>query len=152
MEVSGYCAQRRTGATQQETSSVLEQLVLYRSQNVTGGYDVHATLRVQHTRPTNLGVGEVTLFDLLEQARAVLRVLASARGATPEDLNPPERTVGGTIDLVELETRVIRGENGLNAAHAAKRAVRCTPERGRRRLGGVVQGGEASEGARRARR
>ena len=40
-----------------------------------------------------------------------------ARGADPEDLNPPERTGQGVIDLVELDARVVRAENALNAAH-----------------------------------
>ena len=40
-----------------------------------------------------------------------------ARGADPEDLNPPERTGQGAIDLAELEARVVRAENALNAAH-----------------------------------
>ncbi len=32
-------------------------------------------------------------------------------------MSPPERTGQGTIDLVDLEARMVRGENGLNAAH-----------------------------------
>src|SRR5262249_43387181 len=66
---------------------------------------------------TNLAAGELTLFDALEQARAVRRLLSAARGADPEDLNPPERAGQGTLDLVDLEARVVRSENGLNAAH-----------------------------------
>ena len=41
----------------------------------TGGFDPLATLRLQHARPTDLAAGEVTLFDVLEQARAVRRLL-----------------------------------------------------------------------------
>ena len=67
--------------------------------------------------PTDLAAGEITLFDALEQARAVRRLLGVARGADPEDLNPPERTGQGVIDLVELDARVVRAENALNAAH-----------------------------------
>ena len=46
-----------------------------------------------------------------------MRLLGVARGADPEDLNPPERTGQGVIDLVELDARVVRAENALNAAH-----------------------------------
>ena len=97
--------------------SDLEQQVLYHAKHKAGGFDPFATLRLQHARPANLAAGEVTLFDVLEQARNIRRLLDVARGADPEDLNPPERTVKGTIDLTELEARVVRAENALNAAH-----------------------------------
>src|SRR6185295_14463952 len=97
--------------------SEIERQVLYYAKRKTGGFDPLATLRLQHARPTNLAVGEVTLFDVLEQGRTIRRLLDVARGADPEDLNPPERAGQGTIDLAELEARVVRAENGLNAAH-----------------------------------
>ena len=103
------------------TLTDIEQLVLYHSKRKTGGFDPRATLRLQHARPTDLAAGEVTLFDVLEQARAIRRLLGVARGADPEDLNPPERTGQGTIDLVELDARVVRAENALNAAHVGLR-------------------------------
>src|SRR5262249_23093956 len=82
-----------------------------------------ATIRLQHARPSNLAAGETTLFDALEQARAMRRLLSIARGAEPEDLNPPERTGAGTIDLADLEARVLRGENALNAANNTLKAL-----------------------------
>jgi hypothetical protein len=97
--------------------SEIEQQVLYYSKRKTGGFDPVATLRLQHARPGNLAAGETTLFDVLEQAREIRRLLSVARGADPEDLNPPERTAQGTVDLTELEARVVRAENALNAAH-----------------------------------
>jgi hypothetical protein len=62
-------------------------------------------------------MGEVTLYDVIEQARTVRRLLSVARGLDPEDLNPPERAGQGAIDLTELENRIVRAENALNAAH-----------------------------------
>jgi len=103
------------------TLSDIEQQILYHSKRKTGGFDPLATLRLQHARPGDLAAGEITLFDALEQARAVRRLLGVARGADPEDLNPPERTGQGVIDLVELEARVVRAENALNAAHVGLR-------------------------------
>ncbi len=103
------------------TLTAVEQLVLYHSKRKIGGFEPGASLRLQHARPGNLAAGELTLFDVLEQARAVRRLLGVARGADPEDLNPPERTGQGTIDLVELEARVVRAENALNAAHVGLR-------------------------------
>lgn len=97
--------------------SELEQQVLYHSKHKAGGFDPRASVRLQHARPADLAPGEVTLFDVLEQARAVRRLLSVARGADPEDLNPPERAGQGTIDLTELQSRVVRAENALNAAH-----------------------------------
>ena len=107
-----YGVEASTSATQPDGAlSEVEQQVLYYAKHKTGGFDPQATIRLQHARPTNLAAGETTLFDALEQARAVRRLLSSVRGADPEDLNPPERTGGGTIDLAELEARVMRAEN-----------------------------------------
>ena len=77
------------------TLSEIEQQVLYHAKRKPGGFDPLATLRLQHARPADLAAGEITLFDVLEQARAVRRLLSVARGADPEDLNPPERTGAG---------------------------------------------------------
>ena len=54
---------------------------------------------------------------MLEQARTAQRLLSNARGADAEDLSPPERAGGGTLDLAELEARVVKAENALIAAH-----------------------------------
>ena len=72
--------------------SEIEQQVLYHSKHKAGGFDAIATLRLQHARPADLAAGEITLFDALEQARNIRRLLQVARGADPEDVNPPERT------------------------------------------------------------
>ncbi|MEO8621008.1 MAG: hypothetical protein ABI625_08075 [bacterium] len=103
------------GSTTQTPSTLTEaeQLVLYYSRHTTGGFNEAATLRLQHARPSDLAAGEVTLFDLLEQARAIRRLFAGVRALDPEDLNPPERTATGALDLVELETRLIRAEATL---------------------------------------
>ena len=83
------------------TLSEIEQQVLYHSKHKAGGFDPLATLRVRHARPANLAAGEITLFDALEQARDIRRLLNVARGADPEDVNPPERTTQATIDVTE---------------------------------------------------
>jgi hypothetical protein len=101
------------------TLSEIEQHVLYHAKHMAGGFDPLSTLRLQHARPANLAAAEVTLFDVLEQARNIRRLLQVARGADPEDLNPPERLAPGTIDLVDLEARASKAENALNAAHKA---------------------------------
>ena len=93
--------------------SDVEQRALYQLQARLGG---GARLRLSHDRPADLAAGEITLFDALEQARAAFKVISSARAAEPEDLNPPQRTVGGTIDLADLQTRVSGAETALQAA------------------------------------
>jgi hypothetical protein len=95
----------------------VEQLVLYQAQRRTGGFGAQANLRLQHARPTDLGVGETTLFDLLEQGRAIRRLLEGARGVRPDDICPPGGPSQGTLDILELEARIGRVENVLNAAH-----------------------------------
>jgi hypothetical protein len=100
-----------------EAPSVIEQQVLYWAKRKPGGFDPQASLRLRHARPSDLAAGETTLFDMLEQARAVRRLLSVARGADPEDLNPPERAGQGSIDFTDLESRAGHAEDALNAAH-----------------------------------
>ena len=99
--------------------SEIEQQVLYHAKHKTGGFDPLATLRLQHARPANLAAGEMTLFDVLEQARGIRRLLNVARGADPEDLNPPERT-----------------GQGDDRSHRARSARRQGRERAQRRAQG----------------
>src|SRR5262249_46942681 len=114
-----YGLEAAAGSTTLQSLSTVEQLVLYQSRRRTGGFAADANLRVQHALPTNLAVGDTTLFDVMEQGRSIRRLLEGARGLRPDDLCPPERTTQAAIDLVDLEARVVRAENGLNAAHKA---------------------------------
>lgn len=98
----------------------IEQGVLYHARRRLGGAWATAPLRLQHARPADLAqvvAGELTLADVLEQARALRRLLGSARAAEPEDLQAPDQPLAAQVDLAELETRVVRAENALNAAH-----------------------------------
>jgi hypothetical protein len=99
--------------------SEIEQRVLYQARLGTNGFASQARLRVQHARPADLGVQELTLLDALEQARRVRRLLATARAADAEDLNPPERGEAGEVDLTDLNARVTKAERALKAAQKA---------------------------------
>jgi len=101
------------------TPSYMEQWVLYQAQRRAGGFGNATNLRLQHARPTNLAAGETTLFDALEQARAIRKLLEGARGAFGEDLSSPDHDPAGSIDVVDLKARVVRAENAFNAAHKA---------------------------------
>lgn len=100
-----------------DTLCYAEQLVIYHSRRRAGGFGDDAVLRLSHARPNDLANGELTLFDALELARAIRRSLENARGLLPSDLCPPERSSAATFDLAELEARVVRLENSLNAFH-----------------------------------
>ena len=99
--------------------SEIEQRVLYQVRRGTSGFPAQARLRIQHARPADLGAQELTLLDVLEQARRLRRLLTTARAADPEDLTPPERGESGTVDLTELAARVVKAEKALMAAHKA---------------------------------
>jgi hypothetical protein len=119
-----YGVDGSTSPTQPNAAlSDIEQQVLYVAKHMTGGFDPAANLRLMHMRPGDLAVGETTLFDVLEQARAARRLIAGLRGADPEDLNPPERTGSGAIDLAELQARVVAAETALSAAHTQLAAL-----------------------------
>ena len=99
--------------------SEIEQRVLYQARLGSNGFPQQARLRVQHARPADLGALELTLLDVLEQARRVRRLLTTARAADSEDLNPPERGEAGQANLTDLNARVTKAERALKAAHKA---------------------------------
>lgn len=119
-----YGVDNVTGATQPTTTPThVEQLVLYNAQRRAGGFGAQSNLRLQHARPTNLAPGEVTLIDLLDQARAIRRMLETVRGARPEDLAPPERPGQGAVNLTELQARAKAGEDALIAIQTRLQAA-----------------------------
>src|SRR5262249_33119941 len=122
-----YGVDAGAGADAGGSSSAIEERVLYHARHPGGGFDVGAQLRLQHARPENLAVGEVTLFDALEQARVIRPLLGGARGADAEDFNPPERAGRDGLNPTELEARVVGAENGLLAAHKALVALVAKP-------------------------
>jgi hypothetical protein len=97
----------------------VEQRVLYQARLGSGGFPQSARLRIQHARPADLKAGELTLLDVLEQARRTRRLLATARAADPEDLNPPERGEAGDVNLTDLTARATKAEKALKAASKA---------------------------------
>jgi hypothetical protein len=105
------------------TQSDVEQAVLYRAASTISALATPASIRLQHLRPSDLATGELTLFDVLEQARAARAMLSSARGVTPEDLAPPERAISGAIDLDDLAGRVAAAETAFDAANGTAHAL-----------------------------
>lgn len=99
--------------------SEIEQHVLYQARLGSSGFPQQARLRIQHARPADLAAQELTLLDVLEQARKVRRLLTTARAADSEDLNPPERAEAGEANLTDLNTRITKAEKALKAAHKA---------------------------------
>lgn len=98
-------------------TSYVEQLVLYHARRRSGGFGAVEHLRLQHARTVALTVGESTLFDVLEQARAVRWLFEGVRAVRPDDFGHGARGVNGTVDLGDLEARVVRAENLLATAH-----------------------------------
>jgi hypothetical protein len=95
--------------------SELEQRVLYAARRTAGAA---AGVRLQRDRPTDLVAGELTLLDVVEQARAARRLIQAARPAEPGDFAALERDDPGTIDLGDLDTRAGQAESSLMIAVA----------------------------------
>ncbi len=103
--------------------SDIEARIVDLAQRVRLGFAPGAQWHLQHARPADLASGELTLFDVLEQGRAARRLLATARGATPQDLSPPSRTAASALDLAEMEGRVTSAQTSLRAARDALATV-----------------------------
>ncbi|MGK4005476.1 hypothetical protein WMF31_22820 [Sorangium sp. So ce1036] len=100
-------------------ASDLEQWLLDHARHRAGGFAAGARLRLQHGRPADLASGERCARDVIEQARALRRLLSSARAADADDLAPPERGDAGTLDIAELDARVTGAASALVSAHEA---------------------------------
>jgi len=100
-------------------ASDVEQWLLDQACHRSGGFAAGARLRLQHARPADLARGERSVWDVLEQARALRRLLASARAADSDDLAPPERGETGSTEVDELDTRVVKAAKALVTAHKA---------------------------------
>jgi hypothetical protein len=107
--------QRAAGLTGQ--ASDIEQHVLHHARHRADGFAPHARLRIRHARPADLTAGERTLLDVLEQARAARHLLAGARGADADDLTPAERGDSGTLDVRDLQKRVLDAFQAFSVAH-----------------------------------
>ena len=127
-----YCVPEGGNAPSVEATGDIEARVLYLAQKAALGFSAH--WRIQHARPADLTGGELTLFDVLEQALAARRLLAGARSLTPQDLSPPSVTAATVVDIAELDARVAKAEISLRDAHAA--------------LGSLVQGGADTDALR----
>lgn len=97
------------------TLTELEQHVMYHARRTS--FDASARLRIRDGRPSDWSANELTLHDLLQQARAVRRVLARARALDASDLDLPERDTSDGVDLAELTDRALTAEQELQAAH-----------------------------------
>ena len=106
-------------ASLETTTNDIEVRIVDLAQRTQLGFAPGARWRIRHARPTDLAAGEITLFDVLEQARAARRLLTTARGVMPQDLSPPSRTSTAVIDIVELEQRVTSAEASLRDAQRA---------------------------------
>jgi hypothetical protein len=102
--------------------SPLEERVLYHARRATHGFSADAPLSVQ-SRPADLAPGELSLFDVIEQAAALRALLAGARAVDLDDLQPPDRASGGTIEISDLDTRTGAAEEAFIAVHDALKAL-----------------------------
>ncbi len=120
-----YAVEDSAGAAPSANAAAteLEQAVLAHARSTAPGLPAGARLRLAFARPADLGPGESTFGDLLEQARAARALLSNARGADAEDLNPPERSTDDGVDLDELAARAVAAEAALGAAQAALTAL-----------------------------
>ena len=81
-----------------------------------GAFPADARLRLAVERPADMRDDELMLAEAIEQARAIQQLIAAARSAGPEDLNPPSRTAAGKVDLLELQGRVRTAERAIVTA------------------------------------
>ena len=99
------------------TLSEIGQHALYSMQQRAGGFPEGSRLRIKVGRPDGSTPKDLTLSDVLEQARGVRRLLASARAADAMDMQLPERNTAPRVDLSDLTTRVVRTRKELSQPH-----------------------------------
>lgn len=106
--------------------SAIEDAIIALAREGSGGFAATATLRIAPGRLAGTSDDGIWLSDALEQARAIRSLLASVRGAGPEDLTPPHRSSSGRFDVPELKRRAEKADTRFRSAFAALETV-CAP-------------------------
>jgi hypothetical protein len=120
-------------------ASVLEQRLLYHLRHRAGGVGDAARLQVRQGRPPDAPPGDLFLSDVIQQARALRRLLTGARSLDATDLDLPERATSGTLDLAGLTTRVTNAETTLRSLRTAiTRQLQKGPDADAESLRGVI--------------
>jgi hypothetical protein len=127
----------------------IEDAILALSREGSGGFAAGARLRLVSDRPAGAASDRITLQGAIGQARAIRSLLSAARGAGPEDLNPPHRTSAGRIDLTDLKKRADKADSDYRSAVTGLEAVADesatpTPSALRKAIGAMAQFGVGS--------
>jgi hypothetical protein len=97
--------------------SELEQRLLHHLRLREAAIPANAHLRIRAGRGTGPNANTAVLQDVIEQARAVRRVLSRARPLDAHDLDVPESETVVGVDLDDLTGRVQRAEEGFLRVH-----------------------------------
>lgn len=100
-----------------DTLSELEQRVLHHVRAREAAFPGTAHLRIRAGRGTGRNANKTVLQDVIEQARAVRRVLSRARPLDAHDLDLPESDTVVGVDLADLKARVERAEEAFLSVH-----------------------------------
>lgn len=103
------------GSAGPDAASRVERLAEYHATRRAQGVAPSAQIRLLHERPLGLGPTEVTLFDMLEQACTIRRLLNGSRAVRPQDLLAGSASGAASIDVTELELRAASAEAALTA-------------------------------------
>ncbi len=91
----------------------IEQRILYAITRKPDGFPPGSLLRVNPSRKPGWRADEVSYGEFSELLRSARKLLTGVRGIDADDLNPPERSVEFSADVVELEKRVAAAEQSL---------------------------------------
>ena len=91
----------------------LEQRILYTIMRKADGFAPGSLLRVHPGRKANWLPDELGYGEFRETLRAVRQLLTNARGLDADDLQPPERSADVSVNVAELEQRVVGAEAWL---------------------------------------
>jgi hypothetical protein len=103
------------GGSQSQRSEI-EERILYTIMRKPDGFPAGAVLRINPGRQAGWNPNDLSYGEFAEVLRTARRLITGARALDAVDLNLPERTQAGGVDLAELEARADRVEQSLRQA------------------------------------
>lgn len=96
--------------------SEIEQRILYTITCQPNGFPAGSVLRINPARTAALAANELSYGEFTELLRAARKLITSARPLDALDLDLPEETQAGGVDLAELTARARQAEQSLRQA------------------------------------
>ena len=109
-------------------SAEIEQRIMYAIMRRPDGFPPGSVLRISTDRRPDWGIDQLGYGEFSELLRTARRLIAGVRAIDDNDLNLQEKSVGFTVDIVELEKRASRAEQPMRQVLGEFQSLLASPD------------------------